>query len=269
MKNKLLTGLSLFLSAVIIVLSLRFGVAPYESPALADATQSQSERLTSLPVESTQKEKTGEESTTAAKKEEPTTRVKIDKSIRKLNKKQRTAKFKGIIISGDSIVNSMLEYKIIGKSRVVAGVGAGTLFLRDSTEKIVKANPKYLILHYGENELDKKDNAVNFIKRYTSCIKALKKALPKTEIYVDSIFPVDEAAYGNEDEPYLKNIPYYNKLLKQMAKDTGVHYIDYTPIWNGYKKNYYDEDGIHPLASYYKEQYLPFIYELVHNSNKK
>ena len=179
---------------------------------------------------------------------------KIAEAIKKGNYRYA---FKNIIISGDSIVKAIAEYGILPSSQVIAEVGAGTVYLGDVSDSIIAANPKYLILHFGENQLSTKQEAQTFTDAYAKRIRYLKKKLPNTAIYVDSIFPVKASAINSE--PYLKNIEYYNTCLEQMAKELGVHYIDFTAQWNSYSKNYYDLDGIHPVASYYKEQYLPQI----------
>lgn len=174
------------------------------------------------------------------------------------------AAFKDIIISGDSIVMAIYEYGVLDDTQVIAEIGAGAGFLRESTPAIVSAKPQYLVLHYGENELSTKEEASYFINRYKECIQELQKQLPNTVIFVDSIFPVLEKAY--KSEPYTVNIDYYNSLLKQMCNELNVIYLDYTKVWLAYEKNYYDADGIHPLKSYYTEQYLPYIYAEVNKS---
>lgn len=181
-------------------------------------------------------------------------RKKIAQAIKKGN---YSYAFKDIIISGDSIVKAIWEYGILDSSQVIAEIGGGTAYLTDVTDSIVAANPKYLILHFGENQLSTKQQAEPFAAEYAKCIKRLQKKLPHTQIYVDSIFPVQEFAFKSDS--YLKNIDYYNDYIEQMATELGVHYIDYTPIFASYKKNYYDADGIHPVKAYYTEQYLPQV----------
>ena len=44
-----------------------------------------------------------------------------------------------------------------------------------------------------------------------------------------------------------------------MCKNIGVTFIDYDSLWASFSKNYYDLDGIHPVSSFYTEQYLPFV----------
>lgn len=164
---------------------------------------------------------------------------------------------KDILISGDSIVKSIMEYGILSTSHVMAEIGAGTEYLDDISKDIIAANPKYLILHFGENQVVSEEHAAVFADAYGEIIKQLKKKLPNTKIYVDSIFPVLEKAYGSE--PYLVHIPAYNAEIKKMAKEIGVTYLDYDELWASISPDYYDMDGIHPVSKFYTEQYLPFV----------
>ncbi len=166
--------------------------------------------------------------------------------------------FSNIVISGDSIVKAIAEYGYLDYDRVIAEIGGNTSYLMGLSDKIIKANPKYLVLHYGENEVESKEHAVSFIIQYKKCITHLKEKLPGTKIFVESIFPVTKKACTRE--PNLVNIAYYNTKLKKMAEELGVNYLDYTQVWKKYPKYYYDADGIHPIGIYYSEQYLPYIF---------
>ena len=193
----------------------------------------------------------------------------------KTNKKQKRLKiknnnykkaFKDILIAGDSLTYAIYEYGILDEDQVLGKVGGTTIELEDKyIKKIVKAKPKYLVLHFGENELGKKSYAKIYTDRYKRCLKKLKKKLPDTEIYVDSIFPVQKKAH--KSEPYTVNIDYYNKQLKKMAKEAGVHYIDFDGEFKSYKKSYYDKDGIHPKYDFYTKEYLPYVYTEVMSKN--
>lgn len=165
--------------------------------------------------------------------------------------------FQDIIISGDSIVKAIWEYDVLDKTQVLAEISAGIGYFESILDDIVAAAPRYLILHYGENEVQSPQAAVSFVSGYKNCIAQLQSRLPGTQIIVDSIFPVTQAAI--KAEPYLVYIPDYNALIEQMAKELNVRYIDYTDIWNSYQTNYYDADGVHPIRSYYVEEYLPSI----------
>ena len=172
------------------------------------------------------------------------------------------AAFKDILIVGDSLVQALVEYHLLDETQAIGEVGAGTDELEQLTGTIVSANPKVLVLHYGENHLDKRERTPYFIRNYKACIETLQKRLPSTKIYVDSIFPVQEKA--RKTEPYAVNIDYYNSLMAEMAKELNVTFLDYTPLWSSFTTDYYDHDGIHPKYAFYKEQYLPHIYSEVY-----
>ena len=44
-----------------------------------------------------------------------------------------------------------------------------------------------------------------------------------------------------------------------MTEEVGVTYIDYDPLWQSISNSYYDLDGIHPVSSFYTEQFLPYL----------
>ena len=155
-------------------------------------------------------------------------------------------------------MKALTEYSILDKSQVIAEVSVGTEHLEKNMGTIVARNPQYLVLHYGENELDHMDRAPYFIKSYKECLETLQKRLPNTKIFVDSIWPVTERA--NKREPLTVYIPDYNKLLREMCKEVGVTYVDYDPMFRSFTENYYDPDGVHPKYKFYTEQYLPFVY---------
>ncbi len=169
--------------------------------------------------------------------------------------------FKDCVIAGDSMIAAIEEYGVLDSNSIVAKVGAGTTFLTENINNIVKKNPKYLVLHFGENQLSTTTGYRYLTDPYTKAVKALKKQLPDTKIYVDSIFPVQTKAY--KQDSYLKNISFYNKKLQQVAKDTGVNYLDSETMFSNLKKNYYEPDGIHPILPFYTEQYLPFVLQEV------
>lgn len=181
-------------------------------------------------------------------------RKSVAKALRDGNYKYA---FKDFVIAGDSMIAAIEEYGVLDSNSIVAKVGAGTTFLTQNIDNIAKKNPKYLVLHFGENQINTTTGYRYLIDPYTKAIKTLKKKLPDTKIFIDSIFPVKPKAYkGNS---YLKNIAFYNEKLEQLAKDTGVNYLDSENMFLNLKKNYYEPDGIHPVLSFYTEQYLAFV----------
>lgn len=258
MQNKLNKAILLIVAVAIGLMSTRllFTLIPQKEAKIS--TYEGISYIEKLNSSSTSKKKTTAQKPSSKKGEKSSRANKKNTESPIIKDGNFKAAFNDIIISGDSLVKAINEYGILDSSQVIAEIGVGTKYLEKTTDEIVKASPKYLILHYGENELDEKENAKYFVARYKKCIETLKKKLPDTAIYVDSIFPVLDKAH--KSEPYTVNIDYYNELLKEMTKEVGVHYLDFTPLWKNADKNYYDADGIHPLSSFYTEQYLPYVY---------
>ena len=114
-----------------------------------------------------------------------------------------------------------------------------------------KINYSELQNQFGLRSDHTAENYVNYTKNaYLVC--GLHKYSPKSKIRIR-----DEKAYAAE--PYLKSIPAYNEAIKSMTEEVGVTYIDYDPLWQSISNSYYDLDGIHPVSSFYTEQFLPYL----------
>ena len=79
-------------------------------------------------------------------------------------------------------------------------------------------------------------------------IRDLKKSLPDTKIYVNSILPTAQIAI-DQNSVYAK-IPEFNQKLKKLCEKEKVTFIDNTEL---VKQEYYAGDGIHMSTGYYKE----------------
>ena len=211
-----------------------------------------------------QEDAAANENSIRAGREEQSTTASALQTTNALQSGNFKAAFRDIIIAGDSLIQALTEYHLLSTDQAIGEVGANTGHLEKITGTLVAKNPKALVLHYGENALDKQERAPYFIRNYKACIQTLQNRLPNTKIYVDSIFPVQEKAH--KTEPYTVNIDYYNRLIEAMAKELGVTFLDYDPLFQSFSENYYDPDGIHPKYKFYKDQYLPFVYSEVYRN---
>ena len=85
-----------------------------------------------------------------------------------------------------------------------------------------------------------------FIKEYKAVIDQLRKKLPDTTLYVNSIFPVSAAK--QEEKPVFQKIPEYNAALQKMCDENQIAFLDNTSLVSD---TYYEEDGIHFKADFY------------------
>lgn len=185
---------------------------------------------------------------------------KVEESLRLIKKGKKTYKkvFRNVVFAGDSLMAGLEAYDILNKKKIVSQVSASLYHLEDNLTKIIKKNPKVLILHYGINMLDTENiYLVNYINMYTRLIKKLKKELPDTRIIVSLIFPVDRSV---AKAARFGRIPKYNKALKKMCRELKIEYLDSSPVLKAHKECY-GSDGIHQLRDFYGKYWLKFIME--------
>lgn len=146
--------------------------------------------------------------------------------------------FKDAIFIGDSrtegfILNNGLTTKITSYTH--KGLTVDTIF----TDEVININGKkitiiealektnfskvYIMLGINETGWIYSDM---FINKYAKIIDEIKKINPKCIIYIESIIPVTEKV--SNEHKYIKNskIEEYNSLIKEMAKEKDICYID-------------------------------------------
>ena len=153
---------------------------------------------------------------------------------------------------GDSITQGLYEYGVLDQANVMAD--RGTEVSEVSSEKIqehiAKAKelkPQALFLAYGMNDVEAvRGDADAFIKAYRPIIEDLKKTLPDTKIYINSILPAAESVISQNE--WYGNIPEFNQKLEELCEEERVTFIDNTSL---VKDEYYADDGIHMAPDYY------------------
>ena len=113
-------------------------------------------------------------------------------------------------------------------------------------EAAAKAKPEIMIITLGTDWGVSYLSEAEFKDCYTNLIKAIQKASPKTEIILQSIFPVTAGCVTLDNA----KIDTANKWVKAIAAENGCHYLDTQSILkdekNCLKENYCNSnDGIH------------------------
>ena len=183
----------------------------------------------------------------------------IEKKINKLDKKDKLESqeasgeinykslFSSSVVMGDSISEAFTEYDLLNASSVVAKIGVELDELDDQIKTVADINPQVIFLSYGMNDVIATNGDTDlFIKEYKAVIDQLRKKLPDTTLYVNSIFPVSAAK--QEEKPVFQKIPEYNAALQKMCDENQIAFLDNTSLVSD---TYYEEDGIHFKADFY------------------
>lgn len=178
--------------------------------------------------------------------------------------------FENSAFVGNSMLEDLDMYGIIDNADFYAktGLTVTNVFTEttvDGTAPIMEevTSKKYdkVFLMFGLNELGWSYSDV-FVEDYAKIIDTLRESNPDVEIYVQSLFPVskersDKNLYGVTNE----KIEEYNELLKTMAKEKNVTYVDVHASMvteDGTLPDGASPDGVHPNMDYCKTwvQYL-------------
>ncbi|MCM1463259.1 MAG: GDSL-type esterase/lipase family protein [Bacteroides sp.] len=168
---------------------------------------------------------------------------------------------------GDSISTGLLNYGYLNADQVFAAIGLNPDSALseeiDGETCIARAEakqPKRIYIMLGSNGLAYMGNTY-MIGKMETLVESLKEVSPESYIYILSIPPVTKA-HEEEGTETMAMITGYNKLLKDLADDLAVVYLDLcSELENsaGYFSDAYAEaDGMHFLGAAYKKM-LSFL----------
>ncbi|MEG0292436.1 MAG: GDSL-type esterase/lipase family protein [Anaerovoracaceae bacterium] len=156
--------------------------------------------------------------------------------------------FKGAVVVGDSITESIDEYGFLDPEQTIYARGASVKSRTNIRSRLYSMKPKVAFLTFGMNDLEiYGKNTSGFIKDYKSFIKEIKKKTPRTKIYINSVMPATKAKI--KKVPKLKYYTDYNVQLKKMCRELSIPFIDNTEF--ALSSNLFEPDGQHFKAKFY------------------
>lgn len=172
---------------------------------------------------------------------------------------------------GDSIGTGLLNYGYLNADQVFAQIGLNPESAHseefDGFTAVTKAKelqPKRIYIMLGSNGLAYMGNTY-MVQQMEILIEQLREACPDSYIYVLSIPPVTKE-HESEGQETMAMVNGYNKLLKDMADEIGVIYLDLCAELQdstGYfSASYAEADRLHFLGAAYKKM-LSFIQESI------
>jgi lysophospholipase L1-like esterase len=173
--------------------------------------------------------------------------------FKRLNKRLKSG---GIVFIGDSITEQFMVSEFYPKHYVInRGISGDTTYgvLYRLEESAFALRPKKIFLLIGTNDIGNEKDPEYIIGNTRLIIQRLKKRLPRTKIYIQSIYPVykdtnnriKKKIVGNRDNDKIKAI---NKQLYRLAKKYKCTYIDMNKKLrdrHGQLKYEYTIEGLH------------------------
>lgn len=173
-----------------------------------------------------------------------------------------------IVMLGNSITNGCEWHELFGmpniKNRGISGDVVNGVFAR--LDPILKGKPQKVFLMIGINDVARGEEADTVVSRFENLVKYIRQESPSTQLYVQSILPVNQSfnrfqgLNGREDV-----VRYINREYERIAGENGCTWIDlYSLLTNeqGNLDNRYTNDGLHLLGEGYlvwRDALLPYI----------
>lgn len=156
-----------------------------------------------------------------------------------------------IIFLGNSITDGCnwteLFQDLRVKNRGISGdVTEGIL---NRLDEVTESHPSKIFIMIGINDLARGMSKKEILDNYKIIVDRILKASPKTQIYIESLLPVNEK-YGRFKDHYSKadSIVSLNNNLENLAKEKGQTYVDLYSSFvdsEGKLKDKFTEDGLH------------------------
>ncbi len=152
---------------------------------------------------------------------------------------------------GDSLTEFGNWEKLLGKPGFInQGIsGDVTRGVLNRLDRVIKANPQKIFLLIGVNDLASRIPDDQILENIFRIIENIKKELPETTIYLQSLLPINPTVTGfNDNFDYSANIVQINARLKNNHPNPGYIFLDLYPQFTDTKERLatvYTTDGLH------------------------
>lgn len=160
------------------------------------------------------------------------------------------SQFESSVFIGDSVTEGFAFNEILPREQVIAGAGATAGFSYDDVDVLFEIRPDYVFIMFGSVDLlmPVDDPLGLFRTDLTNLINKIAGLTPHSEIYLQSITPVTEAAQNVE--PRYRDIEKYNEVVQEVAHQLDVGYVNLGALVDE-NPNLYAEDGVHFKKEFY------------------
>ena len=180
--------------------------------------------------------------------------------------------FQDAVILGDSRAVGFFYYGFVDESRDLTGSGETILDIPKKLDALQAINPRYVYLAYGLNDIKigHWGSLQAHISEYLDRVQDIRERLPEAVIVISSVLPYHDpnartdgtgetpsssgssstSSLTEADRKRLAQIPEWNRLMADAAREHGVIFVDNSAICQEYK-NLWEKDGIHVFKSFY------------------
>ncbi len=159
--------------------------------------------------------------------------------------------FQQDVFLGDSITEAISYLGLLDERNVCATIGININEAKAQIQQIQIKNPRNIYLLYGVNDMDDRMPSQWFIEQYRELVRELKQKYPQSQIYLQSVLPVDTSVEQKKPHTNNKYISQCNDELSKLAEEEQIKYVDLATLLKNSDQNLYEKDGTHFKAPFY------------------
>lgn len=184
-------------------------------------------------------------------------RLRKEKSYKRVIREEKRGKeiyqmlpyYENCVLLGDSIAESILDFRLLRKNNVIAKRGRCIDMIDEDIEKVFVLEPKIIYMEFGKNDILHFQGKVEpFIEIYAEKIQRIRQTLPHTCIYINSIIPMRQDVMDRLGGR--KVLDAFNEGLMNMCEKYHLTFIN-NEILMSWKDDVFEFDGVHPKYPYY------------------
>ena len=153
-----------------------------------------------------------------------------------------------IIFLGNSITDGAEWFELFGGNVNIKNRGIGgddTDGVLERLSEVTESNPAKIFIMIGTNDLAYGKSVNHVLSNYKKIIDRIKTETPNTKLYIQSVFPVEDAIHWTRPNSSINDI---NEGLVKLCEEHKLQYIDVHNILineNGKLNMDYSIDGLH------------------------
>ncbi|MBQ5334526.1 MAG: lipase [Oscillospiraceae bacterium] len=173
--------------------------------------------------------------------------------------------FSDALFIGDSRMVGIASYAAFPGANYFATVGLATYKVANAKSEVDNKSVSFsgllsskqygkIYIMLGINEIG--NDRTTTMKKYGELIQTIRSAQPNAIIYLCANLHVTAKRSAKGDAINNKSINSFNEAVKGLCDGSTIYYLDINPAFDdasGCLRADYTNDGVHPLAKYYKE----------------
>ena len=157
-----------------------------------------------------------------------------------------------IIFFGDSLTENYDLSKLESDFSIYnQGIGGDMIVgLKHRLQRhVLEHSPKQLFIGIGSNDIAAGVSAAKISNEYRTLLDEIKRALPETQVLIQSVYPTTKAHYAKRPPERIEEV---NAAIKNLADEFGYIYID---VYSSLVKKFEQitDDGLHLTKQGYKK----------------